>query len=170
MKARLLATALCFAFAASSCSGTSYRAGTYSLDGVRFILGDLPPEWKKVYGDRGLTWRRQDPKGTIITVNVSCKRVGDAPLEVLTNHLLFGLTERSYEERQLVPYLGREAERALVLAKLDGVPVKLSTMVLKRNRCVYDAFYAAAPEHFDAHRDEFEKMLAGLEIVEQRSD
>jgi hypothetical protein len=166
-----LAFLVCFSLlTASSCAGTSYRAGTYTLDGVRFVLGDLPPEWKKVYGERGLTWRRADTKGTIITVNVSCRRVGDAPLEVLTNHLLFGLTERNFELRELVPYLGREAERTLVSAKLDGVPVRLSTMVLKRNRCIYDAFYAAAPDRFESHRGEFEHMLAGLEVVEERSE
>lgn len=151
-----------------SCAGTSYRPGTYTLDGVRFVLGDLPPEWRKVYGERGLTWRRQDSRSTTITVNVSCRRVGDAPLEVLTNHLLFGLTEREFESRQLVPLLGREAERAVVTAKLDGVPIKIATMVLKRNRCVYDAFYAAAPERFDQHRAEFEAMLDGWSVVEER--
>lgn len=149
------------------CAGTSYRAGTYTLDGVRFRLGDLPPEWRKVYAERGLTWRREDSRSTTITVNVSCRRTGDAPLEVLTNHLLFGLTQREFESREIVPLLGREAERAVVTAKLDGVSIKIATMVLKRNRCVYDAFYAAAPARFDQHREEFERMVEGLEVVEE---
>lgn len=165
MKAAVAVLLFWMLLVGSACSGTSYRAGTYTLDGIYFVLGDLPPEWTKVYGERGLTWRRRDTKGTIITVNVSCRRTGDAPLSVLTNQLLFGLTERNFESRELVPFLGREAERALVTAKLDGVPVKLSTMVLKRNRCIYDAFYAAAPETFDEHAQEFEAMLAGLEVV-----
>lgn len=152
---------------AAGCAGTSYRAGTYTLDGVRFRLGDLPPQWRKVYAERGLTWRREDSRSTTITVNVSCRRVGDAPLEVLTNHLLFGLTQREFESRAIVPLLGREAERAVVVAKLDGVPIKIATVVLKRNRCVYDAFYAAAPELFERHREEFEVMVRGLEVVEE---
>src|SRR5687768_14341974 len=84
---------------------------TYELEGARFTLGPLPAEWRGVAVDKGLAFRRPQPAGTVITVNATCDKKTDAPLDVLTNHLLIGLTDREVADRSIVSFDGREAER-----------------------------------------------------------
>ncbi len=138
---------------------------TYELEGARFTLGPLPHEWRGVAVDRGLAFRRPQPAGTVITVNATCDKKTDAPLDVLTNHLLIGLTDREVADRSIVSFDGREAERVTIEAKLDGVPIRMTTLVMKKNWCVYDLVYAAPPDSFASHLEEFEQMLAGFRTL-----
>jgi hypothetical protein len=84
---------------------------------------------------------------------------------VLTNHLLFGLTERNFSSRRILAFDGREAERTELSAKLDGVLFQLATVVLKKNGCVMDLFYAAPPGDFEAHRADFEQLVGGFRLI-----
>ena len=155
--------------ATMSCSGPSRIGGSYVIDGARFAINELPGRWRPAYTDGGLTFVRADEQGTIITLSATCTEPGDAPLDVLTNHLVIGLTERNFLSRELVAFDGREAERTTLTAKLDGVPVKMATMVLKKDWCIYDAIYAARPRRFDAHLSDFETLLEGFRTLGRSS-
>jgi hypothetical protein len=73
-----------------------------------------------------------------LAVNATCVDHDDPPLEVLTRHLLMGFTERETLTQTLEPMDGRQALRTHVRARLDGVPVELILVVLKKDGCVYD--------------------------------
>ena len=68
----------------------------------------------------------------------------DVPLAALTQHLFLRFTEREIVEQAVVPFDRREAMRTVVIAKLDGVPMKFDVWVLKKDGCVYDLDYMAA--------------------------
>lgn len=142
---------------------------TFELEGARFTLGPLTSQWSGLRLGKGLAFRRADPAGTVITVNATCNTETDAPLDVLTNHLLFGLTDREFADRSLIRFDGREAQRTTLTAKLDGVPVRMTTLVLKKNWCVYDLVYAAPPSSFERHLAEFEQLLAGFRTLSEES-
>lgn len=159
---------LIFCLGLVDCTSTQKLGGSYELDGARFAIGALSPIWGRRETERGLAFALREEDGTVITVNATCSEPADAPLSVLTNHLLIGMTERAFEAREIVPFDGREAERTTLTAKLDGVSIRLSTMVLKKDWCVYDAVYAAAPSKFDAHLADFEALLAGFRTLGRR--
>lgn len=98
------------------------------------------------------------PDGLVLAVNATCDRSDDAPLEVLTRHVLMGFTEREEVSSAIAPLDGREALRTGWAAKLDGVPVDIELAVLKKNGCVHD-FTAIAPR---GRRAAAQEALAAL--------
>lgn len=78
------------------------------------------------------------PSGNVATINSSCTRNSDAPLEVLTRHLLFGSRNVEIVERERLKVDGADALLSKVKAKVDGVPFQLHLVVLPRGGCVFD--------------------------------
>jgi hypothetical protein len=90
-----------------------------------------------------------------IAVNSTCDNYEDAPLEVLTNHLLMGFTDRVKVSQELGRMDGRESLHSHIRARMDGVPVELFLVVLKKNGCIYDFTYLAPVGRFDEHFQTF---------------
>jgi hypothetical protein len=128
-------------------------------------VGQLSPEWKKVDAKGDLTFRSE--RGGTIYANVECDKTDDAPLDVLTNHLLFGVDIKD-ERRKEITLAGRKALRTRVQGEVDGVPVHLDTVVLMKNGCTYDLALIAAPERFAEVEEEFDRFVAGFETIENR--
>lgn len=78
-----------------------------------------------------------------IAVHATCRDYDDVPNEVLLNHLLFGTTRRVYVVDDELTIDGRGARHAVVDAELDGVPVRLELLVLRRAACVFDLSYVS---------------------------
>ena len=57
----------------------------------------------------------------------------------------------------------RDALRTRVHARLDGVAVRLELVVLKKNGCLFDLTYIAAPEVFAAGYADFERVVNGFD-------
>lgn len=130
--------------------------------GVRYSLGVLPPGWARVkVSDNDVAWYTQET-GYALSVNSTCRTYEDAPLDVLTRHLLMGFTERQPVDAQTVVVDEREALRSRYRAKLDGVPVELLFLVLKKDDCVYDFTYVAPLGHFGDRVDDFDALVRGF--------
>ena len=129
----------------------------------KFRVGELPPSWHKVDSKSDLAFRSNE--GGTIYANVDCDPNQDAPLDVLTNHLLFGVDVKM-EQRAEMTLAGRKALRTRIHGEVDGVPVELDTIVMKKNGCVYDLGLAAGPDTFDTHEHAFEEFIAGFETRE----
>jgi hypothetical protein len=128
-----------------------------------FRIGPLPPSWQRVPGD-GVAFH--DPTAdAMILVNASCRESLDAPLTALRSGLLLGLTDRRVLEEREAMLAGRAALRSEVAARLDGVPVRLTTYVLKKDGCVYDLVYAAPPDRFGGRSADFERFVAQFSTV-----
>jgi hypothetical protein len=105
--------------------------------------------------------------GAVLEANATCRDDAEAaPLSALTRQLLIGYTERSIHSEETIALAGREALRTRLDAKLDGVPVSLDLVVLRRNGCIYDFSYAAAPERFAAGKGDFDRFFGGF--IDQR--
>jgi hypothetical protein len=79
-----------------------------------------------------------------------------------------GFTEREELSQQLLPLDGREALRSRHTAKLDGVPVELELVVLKKDGCVFDFTYVAPPGQAEARMADFDALLAGFHAERDR--
>jgi hypothetical protein len=127
-----------------------------------FRVGALPPEWRRVDARGDLTFR--SPEGGTIYANVECELTDDAPLDVLVNHLLFGVDVKK-ERREEITLSGRKGLRARVDGELDGVPIQLDLVVMKKDGCTYDLGLIAGTERFRELENDFDSFVEGFDTV-----
>ncbi|MGV3624058.1 MAG: hypothetical protein ACO1OB_24790 [Archangium sp.] len=143
----------------SACAGTLSN-GVYRQGDVRYRIGAIPAGWQAV-GLEGndLAFQSLDSPHSV-AVNATCEDHDDPPLDVLTRHLLMGFTERETVSQRVEALDGRDALRTRVTAKLDGVPVELILVVLKKNGCVYDFTYLSPVGRGAERVAVFDQLLA----------
>ncbi len=130
------------------------------------LFGPRPPEWRRVELDGADLAFRDDAREGSVLFDVRCgRRDDDAPLSVLTEHLIMGTTERDVESRLTIPFDGREAMHTLLNAKLDGVPMQYDIYVMKKDGCVYDVVYVSPPAFFARGALDFERFARGLRTL-----
>lgn len=160
---RLAALALAAACAAACAAGPRYDGQVYSGRGLEFRTGPQPDTWARLDGSPGLLAFRSEREQATVLVNGRCHLDGDdVPLQALTAHLFLRFTERKVEEEEVTPFDGREALRTVLSAKLDGVPGRFESFVLKKDGCVYDFVLIATPGSFDGARPGFEGFVRGF--------
>jgi hypothetical protein len=143
----------------------SFDDGIFRKGAVAVRVGPVPPGWRRL-GVNGadLAFRDEERSGSVL-FNVRCGRDDDAPLSVLTEHLIMGTTEREFDAQDTIPFDRREALHTLLRAKLDGVPMQYDIYVMKRDGCVYDLVYVAPPARFADGAADFEHFAMGLQSV-----
>lgn len=130
---------------------------------VCYSMGALPPGWRVVHQESAAIGFYNPDVGGVIEANASCRDDAEAtPLEALTRLLLIGYTDRDIKAQEKVPLDQREALRTQVDAKLDGVPMSLELLVMKRNGCIFDLSYAAPPDRFTRGAGAFEQFVHGF--------
>jgi len=151
-------------FLAGSCSsGKSLKGDTFVSKDTTYKIAAPSEAWKRVdIRDTDLAWVHEDKIGSLL-MNSECESVDDAPLLALTNHLLFGMTEREIISQEKTRVSRREGLRTRVKAKLDGVYRMLEILVVKKDGCVYDLVLEGNPQ-------DFETLLPAFENFNQRFD
>ena len=145
----------------------TYSDGIFRQGEVAFRVGPLPADWQRI-GSRGARLAFRHRQGGTLIVNAECPPPDDAPLDVLTNHLLFGLGARKEVARRSLTLDGREALRTEVTAELDGVPIALDLVVLKKDGCLYDLQLAAAPATLGQRQPDFTTFVSGFSTLSGR--
>jgi hypothetical protein len=139
-----LAPALFPVLAALACATTGFDGQVYRAEGMSFRVGPVPARWRRIEMSQSLLAFRDDAARATIAVDGRCGLDGDdVPLEALTAHLFLQFTERQVQSQRRLPMAGREALRTELVAKLDGVPLRFTVFVLKKDGCVYDFLYIA---------------------------
>ncbi len=135
---------------------------------VDYELG-LPGEgWQQVkLKTADVAWFN-DTLGATLLVNSHCEGVQDAPLAALANELMIGMTDREVVGENVVPFARREGLERVATGKLDGVARTLAMFVLKKDGCVYDVVFEAAPERFDDGLPAYRRVRDGLVIGPRR--
>lgn len=133
---------------------------------VCYRVGALGGGWRLVHQEGAAVGYYSEAVGGVIEANATCRDDAEAaPLSTLTRHLLIGYTDRRIEEQRTLSLDGREALRTRVSAKLDGVPMTLDLLVLKRNGCIFDLSYAAPPDAFARGAGDFTRFVDGFADV-----
>ena len=163
-RALLLALPTSLALLAMGCGGgPTFDGRHYRGHGVAFGVGGVPRSWERLPVSEGLLAFRDEAANATVLVNGRCGKDGDdVPLGALTQHLFFQFTERELEEEQVFPMDGRDAQRTVLLAKLDGVPKRFETVVMKKDGCVYDLVLIADPATFTRARASFDALVASF--------
>src|ERR1019366_6333820 len=137
--------------------------GVLRKEGVVVRVGPVPSDWRRIAVDGADLAFHDDAQGGSALFNVRCgQRDDDAPLSVLTEHLIMGTTAREFDAEDTVAFDGREALHTLLRAKLDGVSMQYDIYVMKKDGCVYDLVYVAPPGRFATGAAAFEPFATGL--------
>lgn len=153
------ASAFALTLLVAGCHG-GFRDGVFVKDGVRYEVRQPSDQWRQVsLAGNDLAFVSND-SGHSIAVNSTCEDYGDPPLSVLVRHLLIGFTDRVQVSQVPGTLDGRESLTAHYTAKLDGVPVELLMVVMKKDGCVFDFTYVAPAGRFDEKRAAFDQLLA----------
>lgn len=162
------AVALCVAAAAltsiSGCSHATFTDRIYQDRDTAYRVGWLPQSWKHVRikdGDIAYT----HPEGGTIYADHFCRGPNDAPLDVLINHLLFDVRKVHEISRKGMTLDGREALRTQLEAEVDGVPVALDMVVLRKDGCTYDMVLISGPSTFADRVPDFDIFVHGFTTV-----
>ncbi len=149
---------------ASACAHTdSFSEGVLRKGDLRVEVGPVPQTWRRVRVEGADLAFRDDAREGSTLFDVRCgRRDDDAPLSVLTDHLMMGTTERDIEIQDVQPFDRREAMHTLLHAKLDGVAMQYDIYVMKKDGCVYDLVYVAPPGRFAEGAADFERFAAGV--------
>jgi hypothetical protein len=126
----------------------------------------VAPSWRRIQvAGADLAFRDDDRDGSAL-FDVHCGgRDNDAPLGILTQNLVMGTTERSFDSQEVIPFDRREAMHSQLRAKLDGVPMQYDIYVMKKDGCVYDLVYVAAPARYAEGAADFERFVSGLRTL-----
>jgi hypothetical protein len=145
----------------SGCAGKRIENGAYhSPKGYR--VGVPGGAWTPVEdGPADLELRhRGEPAG--MAVNAVCR--GPAPRRapgVLARQLLIGLRDRAVVDRGTIEVAGRPADRLVVDGRLEDAKdrVRIESVLMKNERCLYDFMYVAPLGVFDALRLDFARFV-----------
>jgi hypothetical protein len=139
---------------------TATSTGVVEKDRTRYSIGTPPQGWApEGFSENDLFFHAPDQRHSI-AVNSTCEGFGDPSLDVLTQHLLMGFTDVEKLERHARPLDGRESLYSHYKARLDGVPLEMALVVLKKDSCVYDFTYLSPPGRYDDDRAVFAALLA----------
>lgn len=165
MRAFLLLSATLVACTAGSYEGAVFRRGD-----LAYKTGGLSPAWKRIrVEDANLAFKH--PGGGAIIANAICGEamIDDVPLDVLLNQSLFGVSDIHETEREEMNLDSRAALRAHITGAMDGVPIELELVVLKKDNCTFDFQLVAGPEEFEERRPDFQQFYKAFrKIVEAK--
>ena len=137
-------------------------------DELAFELARVPRAWRLLDADGVLLAFRDDARHVTVMVNGRCGRDGDdVPLEALTKHLFLYFTERHVLSQVRMTLDGREALRTVESAKLDGVPRRFVSVVLKKDGCVYDFVHISGPKKDLLSEKRFDRFVRGFRTVDR---
>lgn len=133
----------------------------YTRGSVTYRVGALPAAWTPFHR-RGAEVAFRKSSGGTITARAYCPSSEDVPLDVLTNHLLFGFESQVVLGRMELTLDGRQALRTQLRAALDGVPIEMDLIVLKKDGCTYDLQLLGAAGQLVRYRPDFEAFVRGF--------
>ncbi len=96
-----------------------------------------------------------------MTVNSTCnEKKKNYSLRALSESLLIGINDKEALSREETTVDGVPALRTIYTGTLNKVPLKIATVVLRKNICIYDFTYASSPEHFDLGIVDFNNFVS----------
>ncbi len=142
-------------------AGCGARRGAARLEG-RYTLGDPGEGWVQVRpGGADQAWHNAALGATIYADSNCGERFEDSPLKRLHEGLLGEISGEPLRE-ELRTLDGREALLRVSEGAVDGVPLRLGALILKKDACLYDVVYIAPPASFDAGFPAFEAVFGAF--------
>ena len=103
----------------------------------------------------------------VISLNSACRPSTETErkdLRNFTNLLLLGISNISLRDEKEITIQDTPALQTTIRGTLNGQPIALRTVVLKRKSCLYDITYIARPDAFGENEDTFSHFIASLRL------
>jgi hypothetical protein len=153
----------CFGGVKKTGKVVGYKDGHVLTKKGFYQVGTLPPTWSKVnLGKALVAFYNGELKSTISTDSFCDQAYNDSSLKMLTKHLFAGLQETQVIEEKPFMLNKREALQTLIKAKLDGVPVMVDIVVIKKNWCLFDFFLVSETGNYARAAEDFEVFYRGF--------
>ena len=142
----------------------AFGSGGSRLEG-RYRLSDLERPWTVVdAGGADFAWWHRETGATIYTDSNCEKAFSDSSLERLANAQAAAIDDSQLVELKEHRLSERDALTAIYAGQVDGVPVRVMTTVVKKDRCIYD-FVMVAPVSTDAPLEQdYQSLVASFEV------
>lgn len=156
----------CFGGVKKTGKVVDYKPGRVFTKKGSYEVGPLPEGWYQIkLGIAAINFRNDRLKSTISTDAFCDQAFDDAPLKALTRHLFDGLQDIKVEQEKPFMMDDRGALRTSLKASLDGVPVRIETVVVKKDWCLFDFYLVSPPEQFSAALPDFESFFQGFQYT-----
>lgn len=143
------------------CGPKSSRTATRAEG--RYSVTKPTGDWSRVNpGGADKAWFHSDLGATIYFDSNCMARFDDGRLPDLITHLTFGLAQNEPIREESMTLDGRAALLRVYDGALDGVPVRVGAVVTKKDRCLYDGLYIAAPKNFEEGWGAFVEVVSGF--------
>lgn len=145
-----------------------YENGRVKTVGGDFYVGTLPPDWQiQRIRARAVLFRNKLDASTI-TVSSWCGRAAEEDSQADLSRKVVqvvrgGTVHWSAKEVQLA--FGTASE-TLVTGEMDGETVRVRSVVIKRQGCVFDFLHVTHPEQ-TAHEGDFDALVRGFRTGKQ---
>lgn len=156
--------------ASSSCFGSkppgtvrAYKDGVVYMRKGSYRVGPLPATWvRQPFNYKSLLFVHSK-LGSTISTNAFCgENFDDASLEVLARHLYIDIEKVKVLSQREQMIDRRRSLWTIWSGRLDGVPVQLETVSIKEHNCLFDFYYVASPEQFEAAEKDFRRFVEGF--------
>ena len=123
----------------------------FQTDDTSYRIGTLPSSWQRQNIEGGdLAFKNTQFDGTM-TVDSTCnEKKKNYSMKALSESLLIGITDKEALSREEITVGGVPALKTIYTGSLSNVPLKIATVVLRKDICIYDFTYASSPERFDS--------------------
>jgi hypothetical protein len=105
---------------------------------------------------------------SIISINSACKSTTNSAtirdLKELTRELLLGISEVRDRVEKTFTLGDTPALQTTLKGKMENEEMMLETVVLKRNKCIYDLMCVTRPERFKLNEAEFSDFVSSLRL------
>ena len=138
--------------------GRSRLEGRYTTDHPGRLWAAVDP------GGADRAWWHTESGATVYTDSNCEQAFVDNPLERLAQAQAAAIDDAELVESRDHRLSGRAALTAVYTGQLDGVPVAVTTTVLKKNQCIYDFVLVAPVGQVDEVLDDYEAVVASFQI------
>lgn len=154
-----------YASAGSNNSG-ELKGQVFQTDNTSYRIGTLPNSWKRNNIEGGDLAYSNTQFDATMTVNSTCnEKKKNYSLKALSESLLIGIRGKEALEREEIIVDGQKALKTIYIGRLDNVPIKITTVVLKKGICIYDFTYASSPEHFEIGIVDFNNFVSQFKAL-----
>jgi hypothetical protein len=128
-----------------------------------YRVGKLPEGWDSLKVKvRAAAWYNPDYRSTISTEVLCEASAGDRPISVVAGEVASALDKRTTIGTEKFTLDERGALRQHVTGVIDGVPMEMDIVVLKKNNCAFDMVAISPPDQMSGVKPIFEDFFNGF--------
>ncbi len=156
----------CFGGVKKTGKVTGYREGQVLTKKGYYQVGELSSDWQRINLEKAMiAFYNPQLKSTISTDSFCDQAYNDSSLKSLTQQLFPGLQNLKVIEEKQFQLDGRGALQTLVDAELDGLPVMVNIVVLKKDWCLFDFYLVSEKSSFARAMSDFEKFYQNFSYL-----